>query len=263
MAPTWSLITVTYNSAEALREYWAGYEPASDVEWIVVDNASTDDSAAVARELGARVIALPENLGFGGANNVGFRSSSSQYVGFVNPDVSVRPGSLLPLQNVIDSTGGLVAPQLVNPDGTPQPNGRGYPFLAEKLRNRLGSDDAASTYRRFASAGEDLPVVWFMGAAVLGTRAHFEMLGPWDERFFVYYEDSDLGLRAAASGIPRIVSGKITWVHGWARETTRFEWAPWRREIPSMAKFYSRYPRLLSPWTRPMIKSLDRKFGTV
>ncbi|PRZ11656.1 glycosyltransferase [Nesterenkonia sandarakina] len=243
---SWSLVTVTYNSAAMLREYWSNVRLPSEVEWIVVDNASADDSVEVARQLGARVISLTRNVGFGTANNIGFRSSESKFVGFLNPDVSPKLEDLIELEEVIISTAGIVAPQLTNPDGSLQPNGRGYPFLFDKVRNRLDPSGADSSYRIFASAKEDVPVVWFMGAVVLGTREQLENLGPWDERFFVYYEDSDLGLRAAAAGLPRTVTGRVRWVHGWARETSKLAVGPWVRELPSMVKFYSRYPRLLS-----------------
>lgn len=261
--PMWCLITVTYNSADALRAFWGGVTLPDNVEWIVVDNASSDESASVAEALGARVIRLATNRGFGGANNVGFDATRAPYVGFINPDVRVDTETLPIVEQIIQQTNGLVSPQLINPDGTPQANGRGWPFLLEKVRNRLESNDAESGYRRFAPEGEDIAVTWFMGAAVLGSRAVLETLGPWDERFFVYYEDSDLGLRAGARGIRRTVTGRARWVHGWARETTKFEWSPWRRELPSMAKFYSRYPSLLSPWPRATKRRLERKYGAI
>lgn len=241
----WSLITVTHNSAAALARYWSTPLP-DNVEWVVVDNRSSDGSAEVAEFLGARVIRLDRNIGFGAANNVGFHATTAPLVGFVNPDVTIAAESLPALADVIGSTGGIVSPQLVNPDGSLQANGRGYPFLAAKIRNRLESSTPSTTYRRYAEPDEDLPVVWFIGAVVLGHRKIFQRLGVWDERFFVYYEDSDLGLRAAAAGVPRIVCGRIRWVHGWARETTTLRWSAWRRELASMWKFYSRYPRLLS-----------------
>ena len=254
----WALITVTYNSSADLRRFWSNLQLNRDLEWVVVDNNSTDDSVAVARDLGARVIGLPKNIGFGAANNVGFAASDSRYVGFVNPDITVVPDDLRPLEAVIDETGGIVAPQLTDPDGTPQPNGRGYPFLLEKVRNRLELNAKGSAYRRFAPAGEDIAVVWFMGAAVLGQRSQLDQLGPWDERFFVYYEDSDLGLRAARLGLPRTVTGSVRWIHGWARETTAFRWTPWKLEFPSMAKFYLRYPYLLSPLPRTTAHHLTK-----
>lgn len=245
MTATWALITVTYNSSKDLRQFWSDTDFSSDITWVVVDNNSSDDSAEVARALGARVIELPVNIGFGSANNVGHRATESKYVGYINPDVRVRAGDLAGLAEVIDATRGLVSPQLTDPNGDLQPNGRGYPYLLEKVRNRLERSSTQSGYRLLAASNEELPVIWFMGAAVLGDRAQLSVLGPWDERFFVYYEDSDLGLRARAAGMPSTISGRHRWVHGWARETAKPSLKAWKLEIPSMIKFYSRYPKLL------------------
>lgn len=257
--PRWSFITVTYNSAEKLTQYWSSVKFDDSVEWIVVDNASQDDSAEVARALGASVIELEQNRGFGAANNIGYQASHAPFVGFVNPDITMDTTALATLENLIADTGAIVSPQLIYPDGRPQPNGRGYPFLANKVRNRMQSEHEPSAYRIYADTSEEVDVVWFMGAAVLGSRAAFDRLGPWDERFFVYYEDSDLGLRAARAGIRRIVSGKARWIHGWARETTSLDVAAWKRELPSMLKFYTRYPRLLSPWPERAGRRLAQK----
>lgn len=251
----WSIITVTYNSGRALERYWGSFELPDNAEWIVVDNGSSDDSVRVAASLGARVIELEKNIGFGAANNVGFHASSSPFVAFVNPDVTVRSDSLGPLREILERTDALVSPQLANPDGSLQPNGRGYPFLLWKIINRTAGGEKNKGYQRIATAAEELPVVWFMGATVLGRRDVLSRLGPWDERFFVYYEDSDLGLRALRAGIDRILVGEQVWIHGWARETRTLRLSAWKLELPSMLKFYSRYPRLLSLWpTRTSMK---------
>jgi len=76
--PLWTVVTVTYNSAEVLSACWKGFDQAYD--WVVVDNNSTDDSAAVAEELGARVVRLPANVGFSAANNIGVSHSTNPYL---------------------------------------------------------------------------------------------------------------------------------------------------------------------------------------
>lgn len=244
-AAAWTLITVTYNSAMALDRYWRT-ELGPDVDWVVVDNASRDHSADLAEHLGAKVVRLPKNVGFGAANNVGFASSDSPYVAFVNPDVRVDTTDLPRLAEELNrAPNALVAPQLVNDDGTPQANGRGLPYLAHKIRNRTAPERLEGSYLRFADPGETVAVEWLMGAVVAGHRKHLATLGPWDERFFVYYEDSDLGLRnSRVRGSSKVV-GDVQWTHGWARETTAPSLSAWKREIPSLLKFYSRYPRLL------------------
>lgn len=253
-SPTWSLITVAYNSAPALREFWTNTNFPDSVTWYVVDNASTDDSVDVANSLGATVIKLRKNVGFGAANNIAFKQSCSSHVAFVNPDLQVDVSSLGALAAAADNSNAIVAPQLVYPDGTPQPNGRGYPYLWSKVRNRLDNGATETQYRHYARPGSRIEVVFAIGAAITGRRDLFESLGPWDEHFFVYYEDSDLGLRARKHGIPTILEGDVRWVHGWARETDGFNWQAWRRELPSMLKFYSRYPQLILPlpFVRPL-----------
>ena len=244
MPSTWSFITVTYNSARTLRHFWKGDRPG-DVEWIVVDNASTDDSVETAESLGARVIRLDENAGFSAANNRGLVESEGRYIAFTNPDVAVDWESLPALQATIDQTGGLVAPQLLNSDGTLQPNGRGAPLLAHKVLNRLSSQPRRNGYQILTHGDERREVFWVIGAAVLGSADAVRSIDGWNERFFLYYEDKDICIRAWRSGLPVTLDGGARWTHGWARETSGFKVMPWVREFQSMARFYSLYPELL------------------
>lgn len=238
-----SLITVTFNSAKTLERFWSTAALPAGTEWIVVDNASTDDSVAVAERLGARVIRLRDNLGFGRANNIGFQLSRGEFVGFVNPDIEIASKDFGSLKEAASRTGGIVAPQLLHADGSLQANGRGYPFLHAKVRNRLAGDDPA--YLLFPTSDDPHPVVWVMGAALFAQRNVFTAIGPWDPRFFIYYEDADISIRAWSQGYPTSVVPQVRWTHGWARETSGFRFQPWRREIQSMVTFYTRYPEFL------------------
>ncbi|MBO9556771.1 glycosyltransferase [Cellulomonas sp.] len=247
--PRWSLITVTYNSAATLQQHWASPRPP-DVEWIVVDNRSRDGSAATARDLGAdQVLELPRNVGFGRANNAGFGQARGSYVAFVNPDVVVDFDSLSRLEDALDTHPGLVGPQLVYPDGASQPSGRGVPSLTNKVLSRLGVERVLRRYHIEARPGETATAAWLVGAAVVATRdtfASFGTEGPWDPAFFVYYEDSDLGLRSWLKGTPVHVVGDARWIHSWARETTSLRLKPWLLEMRAMWTFYRRYPDLVA-----------------
>lgn len=216
-----------------------------------MDNCSSDDTVAVARALGADIIEMPGNAGFSKANNVGFMSASTDYVCFANPDIRVDHGSLDELARRIDQLSGLCCPQLMNPDGSLQPNGRGFPVLWNKILHRLRPESTVvrEQYVRINDSTEPLAACWAMGAAIAASRTTFESIGGWDDWFFLYYEDKDICLRAWEAGYSVNILGSVRWPHGWARETTRFEWAPWRREFSSMRKFYSRYPAfLLGNW---------------
>jgi N-acetylglucosaminyl-diphospho-decaprenol L-rhamnosyltransferase len=240
-----TLVTVTYNSAIDLEQFWER-PPHQGVEWIVVDNASTDDSSNIARGLGAKVIQLDTNVGFGGACNVGMRAASGPVIGFVNPDVRVIYEDL---ETLVRATGGgryLVAPQLLNNDGTLQPNGRGVPSLPNKIINRLNADRAAKRgFRVYATPGTTVEVEWLTGAVILADRQVLLELSGFDETFFVYYEDVDLCLRAAALGVGSLVVGDATWTHGWARAAKGFNFRGWKLELASAAKFYRKYPHLM------------------
>lgn len=245
MPVSWSLITVTYNSASVLQHFWVNSRPA-DVEWIVVDNNSSDDSVAVARSLGAKVIESQRNRGFSAANNVGLAAANGAYIAFVNPDVTVDYKDLPGLAARINDIGGLVSPQLNNEDRTLQPNGRGMPLLLHKVLNRtLSSDRLHGKYLLFADAEEEKYVFWLIGAVVAGRIDTFQAMGGWNERFFLYYEDKDISIRAWRAGYPVVLLGAFRWVHGWARETTKFKLTPWMREIASLTRFYSLYPEFL------------------
>jgi GT2 family glycosyltransferase len=244
----WTLITVTFNSEKVLARNFD--RAPQGVRRLVVDNASSDESVNVAADRGAEVIQLDSNCGFSAANNIALSKSDTDLVAFVNPDVRVDYSRLDTLARSVKRLGGLVAPQLAYPDGSLQPNGRQLPFLTRKVSNRLSSK--RSDYFRIATPGEVIRVAWAIGAAVSGTRSTFVKLGGWDERFFVYYEDSELGLRAWESGLPFHVLGDVVWTHEWARETTTVKWPAWKREIASASRFYFRRPELLAPgpWAR-------------
>jgi N-acetylglucosaminyl-diphospho-decaprenol L-rhamnosyltransferase len=239
---SWSFITVTYNSSDALRQFW-GDGLDADVEWIVVDNASSDASGAVAAELGAsRVIQSHVNMGFSRACNVGLREAHGEFIAFVNPDVHVDVSTLQHLADLLRQEDALVAPQLVFPDGRAQPNGRGRPTMFNKVWNRIRGIGEESSYYKYASPDEVRYVEWITGAAVCGRRETFELLGGWSERFFLYYEDVDLSFRAWRANIPVKLAGTVRWTHGWARDTAYFRLEPWKREMNSLLRFYARYP---------------------
>ncbi|GAB3163887.1 hypothetical protein GCM10027059_18980 [Myceligenerans halotolerans] len=240
-----ALITVTYNSARTLTEFWRE-RPFGRYPWIVVDNASSDGSAHVARELGARVLELPSNQGFSAANNVGARAVDTEVLVFCNPDVTVTEDGIAALADGARRHGGIIAPQLINANGTPQENGRGTPFLTRKLRHLFRLPD--ERYQRFARPGELVAVVWAMGAALAITRRVFEALAGWDDGFFVYYEDADLGVRAWEQGRSVRVDGDVRWQHGWARETGRgISARAWKLELAGAWRFYRKHPYCLVP----------------
>lgn len=174
---------MTHNSGPTLHEFWSDVRLPPDVEWIVVDNNSTDDTVAIAESLGAKVVEQSRNRGFGVANNVGFDVSSGDFICFVNPDVRVDVAGLNLLEKTIRDQGVLVAPQLLNMDGSLQPNGRSWPFLAHKILHRLNPQRVSGVYTFENSDEMNAQVIWVIGAVVASSRDIFLRLGPWDKSF--------------------------------------------------------------------------------
>ena len=244
---TWTVITVTYNSARHLQSHWFDARAnLADIDWIVVDNASSDHSTKLASELGAEVIHAGANHGFATANNLGLKATRTPYVAFVNPDVRIAAdGWQHQLASTIEHIDGLVGPQLLNPDGSEQPNARGLPFVSSKIRNRVSPTSKKG--EAYAQAGFERPTycAWLMGAAVAGRTEDLRRIGGWDEQYFLYYEDHELGLRSWRAGMPVVLDPDVRWTHEWQRETASLKASAWRSELGSMRTFYGSHPELI------------------
>jgi N-acetylglucosaminyl-diphospho-decaprenol L-rhamnosyltransferase len=258
----WTIVTVTHNSAIDLEEFSISYGPDGPV-WIVVDNNSHDDTLQIAAKLGAsQCIALETNLGFSKANNVGLASVSTKYVAFVNPDVTVDLSSLERIDLNIFENDSIAAPQLLYSDGQRQPNGRNFPFLAYKVSNRIGYfHSLRSAYQIFANDSESKEVAWLIGAVVMGKVETFKKIGGWPEKYFLYYEDTDLSLAVRKMGGSVTLLGDHNWVHGWKRETSKLRIKPWAREITSMGKFYCNHRLFLRLPSKRALAKAKRIFG--
>lgn len=257
---SWTIITVTHNNYAELTHYWQTERP-SGVRWIIVDNASQDDTVETARNLGAEVIALPKNVGFSAANNIGLREAKGEFIAFVNPDVDVVWTDLPALAKLLRAQNGLVAPQLLNSDGTLQPNGRGLPFVWDRLANRGLKTPWANLDRYVPELNAGVPTytAWLTGAVICGRRSHFDETGGWDEDFFLYHEDAEICMRAWANDRPVILDGRLRWVHGWKRESARFRVTPVFRDIRSAVTFYRKWPELV----RTTPASIERRLSNV
>jgi len=143
-----SIIIVSYNTKDLLKkcvdsvtEELGNSKITGEI--IVADNASTDDSVKVAKGLGVSVIQNRENLGFGGANNLGAKQARGRYLLFLNPDTEVKEGALGKMVKFMDENpeAGIASCRLVNPDGSFQPQGGYLPRLTTVAVWALFLDD--------------------------------------------------------------------------------------------------------------------------
>lgn len=198
--PAIAVVVVCHNSADALPDTLpalAGQLGEHD-EVVVVDNASTDDGAALARTLlpAATVIAAPGNVGFASGCHIGARASTAPLILLLNPDAVPQPGFLDALRGAAAEHPGWGAWQaLVTMDGGSRVN------TAGNLVHWLGFGWAGGLGDPVdAVPPQDAEVGFPSGAAMIVRRASWEAAGGFDERYFMYGEDLDLGLRLRLAG---------------------------------------------------------------
>jgi GT2 family glycosyltransferase len=203
-----SAVVVSYQSAATLGRCLASLPPPEPgrCELLVVDNASTDGSLELVRREhpGARLLALAANVGFGAAVNRAAAEARGDAMLLLNADAWLMPGALDALARRLASRPRLawVAPRLVYPDGRPQfawePEVSLLGEAARKLRNRFESRQWSHTV--LPRVLRPLGPGWFTAACALVRREAFRDVGGFDERFFLYFEDTDLCLRLRRAG---------------------------------------------------------------
>jgi GT2 family glycosyltransferase len=178
---------------------------------VVVDNASWDQSIAEITnlDLPLTIIYNPVNLGFGAACNIGAKNSRADFLLFLNPDTRLFEDSLSrPLAFMTQPRSrrmGIVGVQLLDEYGQISRSCTRFPTPAHFLAKSLGLDRLfprlfPSHFMTEWDHYDSRNVDHVMGAFFLVRHALFEMLGGFDERFFVYLEDLDFSLRAWQSG---------------------------------------------------------------
>jgi N-acetylglucosaminyl-diphospho-decaprenol L-rhamnosyltransferase len=182
------VVTVAYNSAAALRGMLGSAPPGLGV--IVVDNASRDDSAAVAEAAGARVIRNTANLGFGAGCNIGMDAAETEFVLLANPDTRLEAAAIARLVAAADTfpDAAILAPMLCDEDGA-----------------RVRSWDVEQLHRRKLSRKRDTDP-WpegplcaeFLSGACMLLRASDGLR--FNEDFFLFYEDDAICAAARAKG---------------------------------------------------------------
>jgi GT2 family glycosyltransferase len=196
--PTVSIIVLNYNGLKHLQDCFASLTkvdyPAELLELIFVDNASTDGSVEYMQTHypHVRLVRSEENVGFAAGNNLGARAATGEYVVFLNNDMRVDPHLVRRLIKAIKTGPDVVCAgaKILNWDGSrldfagAAAHFAGYPY-------QLGKD-LPPTADKFNEIG---PMLFACGGAMLIHRHTFLEVGGFDEDYFIYYEDFDLGWR--------------------------------------------------------------------
>ena len=209
--PDLSIIIVTYNSAAVIAPCLrsiASQGKDLNVETLVVDNASTDDTTnLIHREFPwANLIAGDINIGFAAANNVGFKAARGRHFFVLNPDTETHPGALQHLLRYADThqKAGMIAPRVINTDGSLQHSTFQFPDFRQAFYGffeRLVPIDSVANGRYPLEAySNEREVEHILGAAIFVQRALWEQIGGMDEGYALYFEETDWCYRARKAG---------------------------------------------------------------
>jgi GT2 family glycosyltransferase len=208
------VVVVSFNTRElTLRCVNALCSEPSVRSVCVVDNASTDGSRetliqrSYQQNLSAdgallKVECLPENRGFGAANNVGVGLSQTEFVALINSDAFVLSGALERMLAYLRGHGdvGVVGPRLLNGDGSFQESRFHFPGPIRAWVENLGLCRLGKIFGMPRSRSRAGAVDWLSGACLLVRREVWERTGGFDENFFLYSEETDWQLRIRRLG---------------------------------------------------------------
>jgi len=227
-SPILSIVIVAYKSRDELPACLASLPGTlldRPVEACVVNNSPGDGVAVFMADKFPEVLCLEPgaNLGFGRANNLGYRATTGECVLFLNPDTVVNAPALdhCVRRALAEPALGLISPRLELADGTMDlACRRSIPTLWDGFCRATGL--AAAFPRTAFFAGYNLThltvdgtyeVGAINGAFMLGRRAVFEAIGQFDENFFMYGDDLDLCIRVARAGYQVVYDGRHRVTH--------------------------------------------------
>jgi GT2 family glycosyltransferase len=253
-----SIVIVSYNSREHLRrclQSLTAHPPGVEHEIIVVDNDSRDGSAPmVAAEFpGVRLLRLAKNVGFAAGANHGIRAAAGEAVVLLNPDSEIERdpfGPLLAYLRTHDDAG-IVAPRLLNEDGSLQLSCRRFPTFSVALFNRYSLLTRLFPGNRFSSRylltdwSHDAisEVDWVSGACLMVRRPLLDQIGLFDESYFMYIEDVDLCQRVHRADYKVVYFPDATVIHHIGRSSSTLPVRSIIARHRSMWHYYKKYLR--------------------
>lgn len=261
-----SVTICSWNTRDDLAACLASLEAIRDeaeFEVIVVDNASSDDSADMVerRFPWVRLYRMDVNLGFTGGHNFAMAERHAPDVFLLNSDTVVHAGALRTLIDYRKSNtrAGILGPRLLNPDGSLQYSCRRFPSpWAALFRNtflgKLFPNNKFTRQYLMQDLSHDIPreVDWVSGAAMLATKEFIDAAGMLDEGYFMYSEDVDWCWRAWQHGFKVVYVPDAVITHAIGKSTDKAANKMIIRFHKSMYRFYRKNTLPLSnPLVRP------------
>jgi GT2 family glycosyltransferase len=252
--PDVSIIIVNHHAdrilGDCIRAVMSGESPP-DCEIIVVDNPAVSGQGPLDSPSDAFVIRIPvdRRVGFGAACNIGASRACGKYLLFLNPDVVVEPGAVRHLLQALSGNpdAGIAIGRLTATDGDVQATCRRFPTPANLLFSHGSVLHKISRAQRGDYMLPDYEKVtevdWGAAALMMIVRERFNELSGFDERFFMYLEDTDLCYRLHQVGGKVVYVPEAKGVHRWGYSTQRYRFRRILWHHRSLWRYFAKHHR--------------------
>lgn len=221
-----AIITVSYNSSAQLADFLvsAVKSVVSPSQITVVDNNSADIEVTekLTKKLGVNLLKLDKNVGYGSAVNKAVPVLPKEFTTLLvcNPDSELTPEAVVALKNAVqDSTVGVAGPRIYNEDGSVYPSARSTPSIRNGVGHALFANIWLSnpwTKNYLSEAhlqNKTVATGWVSGACLSIRRDLFSEVGGFDDNYFMYFEDVDLGYRLGKLGYTNLYVPEVSITH--------------------------------------------------
>jgi hypothetical protein len=245
-------IVIYKNPPEMIRKAAESFLNTSlNVKLYIIDNSPTADLQTTFKGLPVEYHFYGENVGYGRAHSWGIeRVNTSRYYLILNPDVVIHKGVIEKLSQFMDSNPdiGMVCPKVLNEDGSIQPLNKRYPtvfdlfvrrFLPKRLHRLLKK--RLAWYETRDIGYETIHDVEFMTGCFMFCRTSvLKAVGSFDERYFLNFEDCDLGRKFQNAGYRTVYYPHVAITHLWGRASHKSIKMTWVF-IVNMVRYFNKW----------------------
>ena len=222
-----SFSVVSHNQIDLVRKLIVSIEEHVKQYEIILTNNTKQDVSEFFQVKNIRIIQNETSKGFGENHNYAFKKSSGECFVVINPDIIISKWS----SSIEIKRGTIYTGLIFNPNGSRSDNVRGYPSIPNMILRYLKYN------KRHLS-------IWFAGMFLIFHRDDYKTLNGFDERFYMYLEDTDLCMRARIAGVDLIEFRNIKMFHD-SRRYSKKKIKYLLIHLSSLIKFYLKHPKVI------------------